>query len=190
MTPAAIVVVGASAGAVEALSAILPALPSTFRPPVVVVVHMGPRDRGLLPELFGSRCALNVKEASDKEPLQPGTIYFAPADYHLLIEREGTLALSSDELVNFSRPSIDVLFDSAAELSGPPVAALVLSGANADGASGARAIFDRGGVVMVQSPETSYCDVMPKAAIERCPGARVIALPAIAGQLLRWSETC
>ncbi len=184
----AIVLMGASVGAVEALSAILPALPSTYGAAVVVLVHMGADGPGLLPQLFAPRCRLAVKEAEDKEPLAAGTIYFAPVDYHLLIERQGSFGLSCDAPVNFSRPSIDVLFESATEVEGASLAAVVLSGANSDGASGASSIERRGGLVLVQSPDSAPSAIMPRAAIELCPRARVLALPEIAAALVDWAQ--
>src|SRR5262245_44268634 len=107
------VVVGASAGGVEALSVVLPDLPKGFPRAVLIVLHLPPDKPSIIADLFGGKCALDVREAADKEPVLPGTIYFAPPDYHLLVERGPALALSKDEPVNFSRPSIDVLFESA-----------------------------------------------------------------------------
>ena len=128
------VVIGASAGALEALSVILPSLQKGFRLPVMVVVHVPPDKRSVLVELFQAKCRLPVREAEDKEPISGGTIYFAPADYHLLVELDKSLSLSSDEPVLFSRPSIDVLFESAADAYGSALIAIVLTGANQDGA--------------------------------------------------------
>ena len=110
------VVIGASAGGVEALSALLPAVPADSRAPVFVVLHLPREKRSLLEEVFRARCQAAVHEASDKDPIEPGTVYFAPPDYHLLIERGPSLALSADGPVNFSRPSVDVLFESAADV--------------------------------------------------------------------------
>ncbi len=119
------VVIGASAGALEALSAILPALSTEFRLPVMVVVHVPADRRSVLAELFRAKCKVQVREADDKEPIVGGTVYFAPADYHLLVEPDKSLSLSSDEPVLFSRPSIDVLFESAADAYGPALIAIV-----------------------------------------------------------------
>ena len=173
------VVIGTSAGAVEALSVILPALPREFRLPVIVVVHVPADKRSVMAELFRSKCQLDVLEAEDKEPIVGGRIYFAPPNYHLLVEVDRALSLSSDEPVLFSRPSIDVLFESAAEAYGPGLIAIVLTGANHDGASGLRAIVDAGGVAVVQDPATAFMPTMPEAAILKCPGARVMSLAAI-----------
>jgi two-component system, chemotaxis family, protein-glutamate methylesterase/glutaminase len=177
------VVIGASAGALEALSVILPALPAGFRLPLIVVVHIPPDKRSVLAELFQAKCRIPVREAEDKEPIIDGTVYFAPPDYHLLVEANRSLALSSDEPVLFSRPSIDVLFESAADAFGPGLIAIILSGANQDGAKGVKAVVDAGGVALVQNPEGAFASTMPEAAIEMCPSARVMSLDAIAAHL-------
>jgi len=174
------VVIGASAGAVEALSVVLPALPPTLSIPVVIVVHLPSDKRSTMVNLFSAKCGILVKEAEDKEPLSGGMIYFAPPDYHVLIEAGGTLSLSSDEPVLFSRPSIDVLFESAADAFGPGLVAVVLTGANQDGAKGACAVTDAGGIALVQDPQTAIASAMPEAAIKACPGARVLSLAVIA----------
>lgn len=177
------VVIGASAGALDALSAILPMLPEDFRMPVIVVVHVPPDRPSALAELFGVKCRLAVKEAEDKEPLVGGTVYFAPPDYHLLVEADRFLSLSSDEPVLFSRPSIDVLFETAADALGPSLIAIVLSGANNDGASGLQAVIEAGGTGLIQQPETAFSSAMPEAALRANPGAHVMSLPAITDYL-------
>jgi len=177
------VVIGASAGAVEALSAILPKLPRGF-PPVAIVVHMPPDRHSIIAELFQARCEVKVKEAEDKEPLSPSVVYFAPPDYHLLIESSHSLSLSADEHVHFSRPAIDVLFQSAADVFGANLVGIVLSGANSDGAAGLNAVCDSGGIGLVQSPETSFCATMPQAALVACPSARCLSASEI-GEYLR-----
>lgn len=175
----AAVVIGASAGAWDALSVILPALPQTFNLPVMVVVHLPPDRKSLLAELFAEKCSMDVAEAEDKEPILGGVIYFAPPDYHLLIEPNNTLSLSSDEPVLFSRPSIDVLFESAADAYGPALTAIVLTGASEDGARGLAAVIAAGGTAIVQRPEDAYAAAMPQAALARSPGARVLSLEEI-----------
>jgi two-component system, chemotaxis family, protein-glutamate methylesterase/glutaminase len=181
--PPEAVVIGASAGALEALSVILPALPAGFRLPLIVVVHVPPDKRSMLAELFQAKCRISVREAEDKEPITPGTVYFAPSDYHLLVETEKSLSLSSDEPVLFSRPSIDVLFESAADAYGSALIAVILTGANQDGAKGMRAVAEAGGVTLVQNPDGAFASAMPEAAIEMCPGASVMSLNAIAAYL-------
>jgi two-component system chemotaxis response regulator CheB len=178
-----LVVVGASAGAIDALSAFLPALPADFTAPILVVVHVPPHSRSHIAEVLQPYCALKLREAEDKEPALAGCVYFAPPDYHMLVERDGTISLSSEEAVLYSRPSIDVLFETAADAFGAATAAVVLSGANSDGAKGAARIARAGGLVVVQSPESSTADAMPLAAIASCPGARVAA-PSRIGEVL------
>lgn len=181
-----VVAVGASAGAVEALLDLLPELPPDLPAPVLIVVHV-PRDRGsALPELFATRCAARVVEAEDKIDADAGTVYFAPSGYHLLVERDGRLALSSDELVNLSRPSIDVLFESAAYAFGPRTLGIVLSGANADGARGLACIRARGGLAWVQDPQTARMAFMPEAAIAAAHPDAVLAPSAMARTLAGW----
>jgi two-component system chemotaxis response regulator CheB len=174
------VVIGASAGALEALSLILPGLPAEFSLPVMIVVHIPPDRKSVLAELFAAKCRVKVLEAEDKEPITSGTIYFAPPDYHLLVEADKTLALSSDEPVLFSRPSIDVLFESAADAYGPSLIAIILTGANQDGAKGLSAVVEAGGRAVVQIPEAAFASAMPEAAIALCPGAHIMSLDAIA----------
>ncbi|MFN7137815.1 MAG: chemotaxis protein CheB [Limisphaerales bacterium] len=177
------IVIGASAGAVMALSRILPSLQPGFHLPVFVVVHQPADKTSSIADFFRMKCALPVKEAEDKEPIAPGTIYFAPPDYHLLVEKNHLLSLSSDELVNFSRPSIDVLFESAADSFADRVVGIVLTGASADGARGLRAICERGGIGLVESPELAEVSVMPAAAAAACSTARKLSLDEIASFL-------
>ncbi|WEK44776.1 MAG: chemotaxis protein CheB [Candidatus Sphingomonas colombiensis] len=178
------VVIGASAGAVEALSAILPHLPADYPLPVLVVVHVPADRRNSLTPLFQSKCRIAVREADDKEPVVGGTVYFAPPDYHLLVETDRTLSLSADDPVLYSRPSIDVLFESAAEAYGPALAGVVLTGANQDGARGLAAVEEAGGIALVEDPATACSSTMPLAALHGCTAARALSLDAIASRLL------
>jgi two-component system, chemotaxis family, protein-glutamate methylesterase/glutaminase len=174
------VVIGASAGGVEALTVLLPALPASLRPAVFVVLPL-PRERpSLLVEIFRRRCAVPVREADDKEPVEPGTVYFAPPDYHMLLEKDARIALSADEPVHYSRPSIDVLFESAAEAYGPRLLGIILTGANEDGAAGLHAIHAAGGVTVVQQPDSAKVAVMVVSALRRGPVDFVLPLPEIA----------
>lgn len=173
------VAIGASAGAIHALLRILPALPSGYALPVLAVVHVPPGRRSELAGLFAGKCRLPVREAEDKEPIEPGTVYFAPPDYHMLVEAGGTISLSTEEPVFFSRPSIDVLFESAADAYGPDLMGVVLTGANEDGARGLRAVAEAGGSVFVQDPATAYARAMPDAALAACGKARVLSLDGI-----------
>lgn len=173
------IVIGASAGAVDALFQILPRLPRSLPVPVAIVVHLPPDRKSVLAELYQDRCEATVKEADDKEPMRPGHFYFAAPDYHLLLERDGRLSLSSEEPVQFSRPSIDVLFESAADAYGADVIGVILTGANDDGAAGLRRIEDAGGVAIVQAPEQAYAATMPEAALKACRRARRLPLERI-----------
>jgi len=177
------IVIGASAGAVQALLRILPVLPASYPVPILVVVHVPPGKDNALVALFASKCALRVKEAEDKEPIVAGTIYFAPSDYHLLVEADAAMALSSDEPVNHSRPAIDVLFESAADAFGPDLAGIVLTGANHDGAAGLAAIAIAGGLVIIEDPATASNAAMPAAALASCPTARCLDLDGISSFL-------
>lgn len=178
------VVVGASAGAVEALLTLLPLLPENYALPLFVVVHLPPDRESTLAGLLDARCRIKVKEAEDKEPIVPGTAYIAPPDYHLLIEPEMLLSLSSEEAVLYSRPSIDVLFESAADAYRHALAGVILTGANADGARGLRAVSDAGGLTLVQTPAEADAAAMPLAALNACPSARPLTLAQIAEVLL------
>ena len=182
MAPQA-VVIGASAGALEALSAILPVLPADYPLPVLVVVHQPSDQKSVLAELFQAKCRLAVREAEDKEPIDGGTVYFAPPDYHLLVEPDRSLSLSIDEPVLFSRPSLDVLFESAADIYGPGLIAVILTGANPDGAKGLRTVAEAGGMAIVQNPAEAYARDMPKAALAECPEALILSLSEIAAYL-------
>jgi len=177
------IVIGASAGGTDALSRLLPSLPARMRVIVLVVLHL-PRDRpSLLTKLYSMRCAVPVSEAQDKEPATCGAIYFAPPDYHLLVERGPFLALSVDDAVCFSRPSVDVLFESAADVFSHRTLGIVLTGANDDGSRGLQAICRAGGTGIVQNPTEAVASMMPTHALQRCPGAFSLSLDRIS-QLL------
>jgi two-component system chemotaxis response regulator CheB len=178
------IVIGASAGAIGALSRILPVLPADYPIPVLVVVHVPPDRSDLLAPLFQAKSRLVVKEAEDKEAILPGFVYFAPSDYHLLVEADGILSLSSDEPVLFSRPSIDVLFETAADAYGAALVGVILTGANEDGAAGLRAVAAAGGVALAEDPAAAFAPAMPSAALEQCAQARSMSLDAIADYLL------
>lgn len=179
------VVIGASAGALEALTSILPTLSGDFRLPIMVVVHIPPDKRSVLAELFRAKSSIEVIEVEDKEPIRPATAYFAPPDYHLLVEDEETLGLTNEEPVLFSRPSIDVLFESAADVYGASVVAVLLTGANHDGAKGVFAIAEAGGHVIIQDPQTAFAAAMPEAGLALCPDATVLSLDGISEYLRR-----
>jgi two-component system, chemotaxis family, protein-glutamate methylesterase/glutaminase len=177
------IVIGASAGAIDALGELLPFLPATTPWPVVIVVHLPPNQPSLLASLFARKCAIPVLEAEDKLPIVRG-IWFAPPDYHLLVESSRTFALSIDRPLYHSRPAVDVLFETAAEVYGARLVAIVLTGANSDGADGAKAVRDAGGFVVVQDPTTAEVATMPAHAIERAHPQWVATIAEI-GRALR-----
>lgn len=177
------VVMGASAGAVEALSVILPTLAEDYPLPVFVVVHLPPDKSSIMAKLLQMKCRVEVREVEDKEPIKPGTVYLAPPDYHVLVEADGRLSLSSEEPVFFSRPSIDVLFESAADVYGPGLVGVVLTGANNDGANGLHCVEAAGGIALVQRPDSAFATAMPQAAIAACQSPRVMSLSEIAAYL-------
>jgi len=160
------VVMGGSAGGLSALSKILSHLPKGFPCPVMVVLHLDPSGGHQLPKLLANHCGLVVKEAEDTEEICPGRVYIAPAGYHLLVERDYTLSLSVDEPVNFSRPAIDVLFQSAAEAYGPSLVGVIMTGASRDGSMGLRSVKEFGGTAIVQDPSVAQAPLMPAAAIK------------------------
>jgi two-component system chemotaxis response regulator CheB len=163
------IVIGGSAGALEALYALVPALPDDLPVPVALVVHVMAGRPSHIAEILGDRTALRVKEAEDKEPLAAGTLYVAPPDYHLFVERRRCVSLSVDEVMHFSRPAIDPLFESAAGAYGPALVGVLLSGANEDGARGLQRIVARGGRALVQAPSTAQVPTMPEAGARLAP---------------------
>lgn len=179
-----LVVIGTSAGGLTALETLLSGLPADFPLPLVLVQHRSVDSGEMLGTLLRRHCLLPVREPQDKEPMLPGRVYLAPPDYHLLVEAGG-FALSTDRPVRYARPSIDVLFESAADAYGAGVIGIVLTGANSDGARGAERIKARGGVVMVQEPTTAECPIMPRATLDRVTVDRVASLEEIAADLVR-----
>lgn len=182
MTRIELVAIGASWGGLTAIKRVLEPLPAGFGAAVVIAQHRSANTDGRLAELLAAHCALTVAEAEDKQTLDPGIVLLAPPDYHLLVE-PGSVALSVDERVHYSRPSIDVLLQSAADAYGDRAAAVVLTGANADGAKGLARIAARGGTAIVQDPETAVRREMPQAALAATPAAHVLELDRI-GSLL------
>lgn len=180
-TRPAIVAIGCSLGGYNALHVILRALPRDYPLPVAIVQHRGVEGDLLAPALQ-ELSALPVREAEDKEPIVPGRVYVAPADYHLLVDA-GRFALSTDAKVLAARPSIDMLFESAADAYQERVIAVVLTGASRDGAAGAARVKQKGGLVVVQDPATAEAKLMPQAAVQACAVDRVLPLAEIASFL-------
>lgn len=186
---AEVVCVGASWGGLAALRRLLGALPAGFTTPVCVVQHRGDDDDvARLVEVLARSTPLRVCEPLDKQPLEPGVVFVAPAGYHLLVNADH-LALSIEDRVRWSRPSVDVLFESAAAARGCHVTAVVLTGANDDGARGARAVHEAGGTVLVQEPSTAERREMPAAALGMVADATVLDIEGIARELVRLDGT-
>jgi two-component system chemotaxis response regulator CheB len=175
---------GGSAGGFKVFSAILSALPLDFSLPVLVVQHLCPGDNGLFTRHLASIVRLPVIEPCDKQWIKKGHVYVAPANYHMLVEQNGTIALSVDDKVNWSRPSIDVFFESAALAFRKRVIAVLLSGANADGAAGMLKIKEAGGLTIVLDPATAEYPVMPQAAIDSGAADEVLAVEEIGLRLV------
>ncbi|MBK0027288.1 chemotaxis protein CheB [Stenotrophomonas sp. S48] len=179
----ALVVVGASAGGVAALQQLLGALPASLPVPVLVVLHL-PRDRSSrIAEVLAPYCVVALREAEDKQPLQPGTVTFAPPDYHLLVEDTQAVALSMDEPVLFSRPAIDPLFESAAAVFGEGVLAVLLTGASSDGSEGVAAVRSAGGRAWLQCPEEAEASMMPASALQHAGADAVLSLETLCCRL-------
>lgn len=177
------IVIGGSAGVLEVLRVVLAALPERLSIPVLVVVHLPVRSHSLVHEALQPVNRLPMSQAEDKEPLEGGHVYFAAPGYHLLIEPDRCASLSIDDPVHFSRPSIDVLFDSASDAYGRSLLGILLTGASVDGAAGLQTIGERGGVTIVQHPKTCEAATMPQAALDRFTPDYVLAPDAIASLL-------
>lgn len=173
------IVIGVSAGGMEALSIFLPYLPDGFALALIVVQHQYSTSDDFLARYLNERCNLEVKQADEKESIKQGVIYFASPDYHLMIEEDRTFSLTTDHPVNFARPSIDVLFETAADVYGAKLVGVVLTGANTDGSQGLKKIKELGGLAIVQDPETAEVDTMPKAAMAAAEVDHILPLEEI-----------
>jgi two-component system chemotaxis response regulator CheB len=180
-----VVGLAASAGGLHALSEVLSQLPPSFPAAMAIVQHLDPRYRSLMAEILGRRTGLNVKQAAEGDCLQPGTVFIAPPDQHLLINPDGTLSLSHSELVHFVRPSANLLFESMAGSYRDRALAVVLSGAGSDGAMGVQAIHKMGGIVVVQDARNAEFTGMPEAAINTGDVDLILALDEIAPALIK-----
>lgn len=186
------VVIGGSAGVLDVLRVLLAALPRDLRVPVVIVVHLPARTPTLLHESLAAMSCIPMQQVDDKEPLKGGRVYFAAPDYHLLIERDRCAALSLDEPVLYSRPSIDVLFQTASDAYGAALLSILLTGASADGAEGSFAVHRAGGVTVVQDPATSEALLMPQSALDMFTPDFVLApadIAALLGRLVALSPS-
>lgn len=183
-----IVVIGSSWGGLNALSNILSKMPADTSVPILIVQHQHKNSDGLLTGILKQRTALKVHEGEEKEIIEPGCVYLAPAGYHMLVESDGSISLSTDELINYSRPSVDVLFESAAEVYRSKAIGVVLTGANNDGAMGIKKIKKFGGLTIVQDPKTAEADSMPKAAIKATEIDYIETLDNIADLLIKYTS--
>jgi two-component system chemotaxis response regulator CheB len=183
------VVVGASAGGVQALLAVFNGLGADYRLPIVAVLHLPDDRRSQLAEVFQQRLGIRVKEADDKETLKGGTLYFAASGYHLLVEQDRSVSLSREEPLHFSRPSIDILFDTAADVYGPALMGVLLTGANHDGAQGLATIKRCGGLTVVQDPRDAQVPTMPEAALALHPADYVLPLGGIQALLAELNKS-
>ncbi len=183
-----VVVIGASTGGSKALKAILSILPSEFALAVIIVMHRHKDTDGYLEQSLDNECKMHVKQADEKEEIKAGVVYVAPPNYHLLIEDDGTFSMSVEGAVNYARPSVDVVFESAAEVYGKCLIGVILTGANKDGSLGLKRVKEAGGLAIVQTPETSEAAEMPKAAIAAVNPDYVLPLDEI-GLLLRKLES-
>ena len=183
-----VVAIGTSWGGLAALTKLLGDLPTDFGIPLVVVQHRSKDSERLLVQLLQDVTDLKVGEIEDKDPLTPGMVHVAPANYHVLIE-DGYASLTIEEPVRFSRPSIDVMFSSAADTYGAAAIGVVLTGANEDGARGLAHIVKRGGLALVQDPKTAEIPIMPQAAIRVVPSAEVLPLETLGPRLIALSRT-
>ncbi len=182
------VVIGVSSGGVQALKKLLGGLPADFPLPVLIVQHISPEAGSGMAKLLDDLCAIRVKEADEQDRLEPATVYLAPPNYHLLVERGGVLALSADPPVSYARPSVDVLFETAAGVYRRGLIGMVLTGANWDGARGVQFVKQKGGVVIVQHPADADTPQMPQAALAAVEADYVVPLAEMPELLRQLAE--
>jgi two-component system chemotaxis response regulator CheB len=184
-----ILVIGGSAGSLQVLLSVLAAMGKAYPMPVLVIVHRNNVFESSLEELLSARTQLTIKEVEEKEPVRPGIVYLGPADYHVLVEKDHTFSLDYSERVNYSRPSIDVTFRSAADVYGAGVVALVLSGGNSDGSEGMEYVHARGGFTIVQDPQTADVPYMPQQVLLRMQVDLVVPTEELPGLIREFGST-
>ena len=182
------VVIGASAGGIDVLKNILSKLPSNFVLPIIIVLHMKDDKHSNISEYFRNHCNLEVKEAENYMQIKKSEVYFALPNYHILVEKNETLTLSVEDKVNYSRPSIDVLFETAADVYGKDLIGIILSGANGDGSEGLLEINKRGGLCIVQDPKTAEMDKMPIEAINKVDTDYILTVDGIAEAQIEYTN--
>ena len=183
------IVIGVSSGGMTALKFIFSALPAGFSIPIIIVQHVSARSDNEWIKLLNDKSNLNIKEADEKEKIETGNVYIAPSNYHLLIEKDKTFSLTIDEYVNFARPSIDVMFESAAEAYKNKLIGIVLTGSNSDGTKGIKRIKELGGIAIIQDPETAESPNMPASAIAAIQPDYILSLEKIVQLLVKITQT-
>ncbi|MFA9370589.1 MAG: chemotaxis protein CheB [Labilibaculum antarcticum] len=183
------IVIGTSFGGLEALKAIITHLPKDFSLAVLIVLHIGDHNNDSFVNYLNKKSKIPVKEAEEKEDIKAGTVYFAPPNYHLLVENDSTIALSADPKIHHSRPSIDVLFESAAWHYKNQLIGILLTGLNHDGAQGMKEIQKYGGITIVENPETAIATIMPASAIEIMQPDYILNLDQIFRKIRELSES-
>ena len=183
------IVMGASAGGMNALQTILRCLEKKFPIPIIIAQHLHPEGDDYMARHLNTICQLRVKESENREMIKPGTVYLAPPNYHLLIEKDKTFSFSTDDRVNYCRPSIDVLFESAADVYGSKLIGIILTGANNDGALGMKKIKKQGGLTIVQDPSTSEVEIMPSSVIQLTTVDYIFPLEEIGPLLVKINDT-
>ncbi len=178
------VVMGLSMGGLDAMATMIPRFPKNFGMPVIVVQHRHSDPDSFLPNYLDMLGEISVKEAEEKEAIRPGVVYIAPANYHLMVEEDRTFSLSVDAPVQYARPSIDILFETAAEAYLDRLIGVIMTGANADGSDGLAKIKSLGGLCIVQDPNTAIADTMPRKAMEAIRPDHVLALEEIVDLLI------
>jgi two-component system, chemotaxis family, protein-glutamate methylesterase/glutaminase len=178
------IVIGVSSGGLNAMKIMFSLLPREFSIPIIIVQHIGARSENIWVQLLNDKCKLEIKEADEKEKIEKGYIYIAPPNYHLLIEQDKTFTLTVDERVNYARPSIDVLFETAAEAYQNKLIGIVLTGSNNDGSKGLKRIKEYGGLTIVQQPDTAESSLMPASAIATMQPDYILPLEAIINLLI------
>ena len=185
MDASKVVVIGGSAGSIDALMKLFPVLKNPITFVLIIVLHRKNSVDSTLADLFSMKTSIPVSEVEDKDPIEPGKIYVAPADYHLLVEEEGIFALDASEKINYSRPSLDVTYESVAEIYGSAAIGILLSGANADGTDGLNAMKKAGALTIVQDPATAQTPFMPHHALQHVKIDFVFSVEEIAQFLNR-----
>ncbi|WP_218043754.1 chemotaxis protein CheB [Flavobacterium franklandianum] len=179
------IVIGVSSGGLKAMKIIFSHLPKGFKTPIIIVQHVSAHSDSLWIQLLNDTYTIDIKEADEKEKIEDGKVYFAPPNYHLLIEKDKTFSLTIDERVNYARPSIDVLFESAAEAYKNKLIGIILTGSNSDGTNGIKRIQECGGLTIVQDPKTAEAAYMPRSAIAAIQPDYILSLEEITALLIK-----